>query len=45
MSKYEEEQQFEDYIKDNKKKIEIKKLIDDLKTSIQFLEKRILFYI
>lgn len=45
MSKYEEEQQYEDYIKDNKKKIEIKKLIDDLKTSIQFLEKRILFYI
>ena len=45
MSKYEEEQQYEDYIKDNKKKTEIKKLIDDLKTSIQFLEKRILFYI
>ena len=44
MSKYKELQQFEDYIKANKKKEEIKKLIEELKASISFLEKRVLFY-
>tara|TARA_R100000541_G_scaffold59147_1_gene72034 strand:+ start:1707 stop:1844 length:138 start_codon:yes stop_codon:yes gene_type:complete len=44
MSKYKEQQQFEDYLKANKNKNEIKKLIEQLKESITFLEKRILFY-
>lgn len=44
MSKYKEQQQFEDYLKATKNKKEIKKLIENLKESIIFLEKRILFY-
>lgn len=45
MSKYKEQQQFEDYIKANKKKKEIKKLIETLRESIKFLEERILHYL
>ena len=45
MSKYQEQQQLEDYIKANKKKKEIKKLIETLRESIKFLEERILHYL
>tara|TARA_R110001592_G_scaffold38618_3_gene127324 strand:+ start:1688 stop:1825 length:138 start_codon:yes stop_codon:yes gene_type:complete len=44
MSKYQEQQQFEDYLKETKKKKEIKELIENLKIAVKFLETRILFY-
>jgi arsenate reductase-like glutaredoxin family protein len=44
MSKYQEQQQFEDYLKETKKKKEIKELIENLKIAVEFLETRILFY-